>query len=256
MSILGLYLTGAKDFVVRNSPTILTITAVAGVVSTAALAVRATPRACELIEEDFRQNGSSTTYPDVVKRYVQTTWRLYLPAIAVGAVTVTCILASNKVNLTRNAALASAYSITERAMSEYQRKAVEVFGEDKHKEIKDRIAQDRVTNNPPKDSTLVFTGKGQTLCLDMMSGRYFRGDIEDLRRAENRLNQRLINGTWLGLNELYSEIGLEPIKLGDDLGWVTDNLLQLQFSAALSPDEEPCIVMDYAVDPKFDPYSG
>ena len=235
----------------KNSPTILTGTAVVGVVATSVLAVRATPKAIALLEQEKAKG-----YELLKREKLALVWKLYIPPVLVGASTIACIICSNSINLKRNAVLASSFYFLEESMTRYQDSVKEVLTEKKVQEVEARVAQKSVDDNPVSDAQIFITKGGETLCRDSFSGRYFKSDIETLRAVENTLNQRLINGSWLSINEFYNEVGLDSIKLGDDLGWVPDNLLQLKFSATLATDGTPCIVVDYVVDPKFDPYQS
>ena len=248
-------------FLAKNSPAILTGIGAAGVVSTAVLAVRATPEAMRRI--DF-YNLNEPSNPDLeglpVKPtdylgIVRHTWKLYIPALAVGTVSIVCIIEARSIDSKRNAALLSVYALTEKAMAEYKAKVLETIGEKKEEQIRDGIAQDHLDKNPLSKTNLVVPVGGETLCYDVLSGRYFKSDFEKLRKAENDLNKQLFNDTWVDLNMFYDLIGLEPIKLGDEIGWVTDNMVELKFSAKISDDGQPCIVVDYQVDPKVNRYS-
>lgn len=108
----------------KNSPTILTGLSVAGLISTTILAVRATPKAMELIQEErYQKAGTTLPLPDLTKKeIIQATYKCYIPAAVMGTVTIACIIGANNINLRRNAALASLYSISEKTMKEYQTK--------------------------------------------------------------------------------------------------------------------------------------
>jgi hypothetical protein len=230
-----------------NSPTILTGLGVAGLITTVVLAVKATPKALLLLKESDEYLGYKTTSDPVTT--IKVAWRPYAPAIIMGGVTVGCMIGANTINLRRNAALASIYSLTEATLREYQSKVVETIGEKKEKKIKDDIAKDRIDKNPSLNKGIIYTGKGDTLCYDTLSGRYFKSDMEFLRKIQNDVNRDIINHMWLSLNELYSELGLKGIKIGDDIGWNTDNLVEFEFSAQLSDEGVPTMVIDYATKP-------
>ena len=247
----------------QNSPLILIGMSVAGLVTTVVMAVRVTPKAVRLIEnakynlaleEDEQGNVTEPmkldfTTMDVIK----TTWKLYIPAVIMGGVTISCIIGANSINLRRNAALASVYSLTEATLKEYQEKVVETIGKGKEQKIKDGIAKDRIIKNPPNDATIIITGKGETLCYDALSGRYFKSDIESIRKILNELNSSLMNEMTISLNDVYFALGMSNIKLGEELGWtIDDGLMEFHFSSQLSEDGIPCLVIDYTVDPLFD----
>lgn len=241
----------------KNSPTILTGFAVAGLITTSVMAVRVTPNALRLLEleRDYRRKKQS---PELNKRdIVKLTWKVYLPPVIMGGATIACIIGANSIGMRRNAALASVYSLTEATLKEYQGKVVETLGVTKEQKIRDEIAKDRIEANPVDETQIIFTGKGETLCYDSLSGRYFKSDIEKIRKAENKLNRDLLTDNFVSLNEVYEELGLPRIQLGDEMGWSlwideADSLVSMKFSSQLTTDGVPCLVLDYAVRPRFD----
>ena len=232
----------------KNSPTILTGLSVAGLVTTTVLAVKATPKALVIINN--AENEKEGDQPLTPLEMVKLTWKCYAPATLMGVATITCMIGAHSIHLRRNAALASVYSITETALKEYQAKVVETLGESKARKIKDEIAKDKMTKDPISNKEVIVTGKGDMLCYDVLSGRYFKNNIENLRRIQNDFNRNLINEMFVSLNELYYAMGLPGTKVGDELGWNVDTMIEFHFSAQLSEDGEPCIVVDYLVGPK------
>lgn len=235
--------------IAANSPTILSSLAVAGVVSTAILAVQATPKALQLIElEKEKRHGGELKRSEIVKL----TYRLYIPSIGLGLGTVCCIVQANAISQRRIAAIAGAYSLAETALREYQSKVVEAIGRGKELRIRDDIAADRISQHPAGSSEVLVTGKGEVLCYDSQTGRYFKSSVETIRQAVNNLNERLLREMYVTLNEAFFELGLAPIKTGDQLGWHIDKgLIEIEFSTQLSDENEPCLVLDYKVVPKY-----
>jgi Family of unknown function (DUF6353) len=241
----------------RNSQTILTALAVAGVVSTVAMAIRATPVALDLIEKekDFREDEFGIDHDTSIepKDVVELTWKAYIPTAMMGATTITCIILANHISLRRNAALASLLTLAEQAAREYQTKVVEQIGEKKEEKIRDEIAQDRLKKHPIESATVIVTGKGEHLFFDSFSGRYFKSDVETIRRLVNDFNQRLIKCApmFLPINDFYYELGLESIDMGDEMGWnAEDNMMEVATSSAKVHKGEPVIILDYKVWPK------
>jgi len=232
----------------KNSPTILTSLSVAGLLTTVILAVKVTPEAVDKIKADSRKNHDGDPYAYTKKEAIVSAWQYYVPAVAMGTFTTSCIVMSNSINLRRNAALASMYSLTETTLKEYQAKVVETIGQKKEKAITDAIAEDKVKNNPV-GAELIITGKGNHLCFDILSGRYFESDIEKIRKLQNDINHKLISEMWVSLNDVYSKMGLPNIAIGDDMGWNVDKMMEFVFTSALTESGEPCIVIDHQVMP-------
>lgn len=249
----------AKDIgrgVSKHSPEILTGVGIAGIFTTVVLAVNATPKALELIEEEKKLKKEETPDADDVKltktETVKMAWKPYIPAAISGVVSIGCIIGANSVHARRNAALYSAYKLSETALMEFKDKAVEVVGEDKVKNIKQKIAEDKVDQQPVSNSEVIITEKGNVLCLDSVSMRYFKSDIETIKRSVNILNKRLLNEMYISLTDLYMEIGLSPTSISDDLGWNIDDDFDISFSSTIADDGTPCIVLDYHVAPRYD----
>lgn len=234
----------------KNSPTILTGFAVAGLISTVVMAVKATPKALEILHyEDLRRHQNDEDTDISIKDTVKLTWRCYIPPAIMGSLTIVCIVSANQINLRRSAALASIYSITESTLKEYQAKVVETIGEKKEKEIKSKIAQDKLDANPTSKNPVYMVGKGDVLFYDELSGRYFKSDMETLRRIQNDINRDLISDMWVTLNEVYSKIGLDSIKIGDDTGWNVDKMLEFEFHTMLAENGVPCVVLGHTNPP-------
>ena len=194
-------LKGAEKALKKHSPEILTGIGIAGMIATTISAVKATPKAPRLIDEKEIQENKRLTTAEVVL----TTWKCYIPAAVTGALSVACLIGASAVSLKRNAALATAYTISETALKDYREKAVEVVGEKKEQAIRDAIAKDKLAGNPVDDKQIVMTGSGDTLCYDVLSGRYFKSDIEKIRKAINDLNRDMLSEQYVSLNDLTTQ---------------------------------------------------
>ena len=239
-----------KTAIKKHSPEILTGIGIAGMITTTVMAVRATPKALILIEERKEEIGAEKLEAmDMVK----TTWACYIPAAITGTLSVACLIGASSVNARRNAALATAYTLSESALKDYQGKVIEMFGEKKNEAVKDAVAKDKVEKNPVVTREVIITEKGNTLCYDAISGRYFKSDIEKIKKAECELNRQMLDDMYVSLNDFYYEIGLDSVKLGDELGWNADSgYIDLSFSSQLASDGTPCLVIDYSVAPRYD----
>ena len=242
----------------RHSPEILIGLGIAGMITTTVLAVKATPKALCLMEEKKQELDTDSLTP---METVKTTWKCYVPAAITGAASIACLVGSNSVNARRNAALATAYKLSETAFSEYRDKVVETIGERKEKTVRDKISEDHVKNNPISKTDVIVTGKGKTLFYDHHSGRYFYSDLEKIKRAENKLNKEINCDPFdsgVTLNDFYEEIGLPGTSTGDALGWnLRIGLIDIYPSAQMAEEGsehegEPCIVLNYTNPPKYE----
>lgn len=240
----------------QNSPTLLTGLGVAGLIVTASFAARNMLEADRVIK-DFEASAMAVTgapeYETDFKTKVKLAWKCFIPTLAIGAVSAVCIIGANRISTQRAAALGAAFAATESTLRLYGDKVREVVGERKAEEIRQEVAASKI-EHVPGSNTVVMTGKGETLVFDTFTGRYFKGDVEMIRRAENTINFRLVNGTFVSLNEFYGEIDVPGIKIGDDIGWIPERLMEISFGAKLDESGVPCVVMDFLVGPKHDLY--
>lgn len=234
-----------------QAPLILTSLGVAGVLSTVILAVKVTPEAIRIVKHrqltEYRFEKQEAPEPTKLE-IIKWSWQLYIPAAGMGAITIACIIGAQSINSRRQAALISGFTLMEGAFKEYREKVVEKLGEKKENAVHDELAQDRVSNNPVSNQ-LVITGKGDVLCYDTESGHYFNCDMQTLRKAQNDINLQCINSMYASQNEFYAKIGIPQSKFGDEFGWTTDHPLDLRFSATLSDDDLPCMVISYGTEP-------
>lgn len=241
---------GVRRALKKHSPEILTGIGIVGMIATTVAAVRATPKALELIDEREVQEKKRLN----AKEVVQTTWKCYIPAAVTGVASTACLIGASSVNLRRNAALATAYTISEAALREYKEKAVEVVGEKKEQAIRDAVAKDQLMKHPLGEREVIITGNGDVLCFDPLSGRYFKSDRDRLNKAANELNRRMRDEIRISLNEFYEEVGLSPAEVGEHLGWDIDagrGYIELDFSTQLAEDGTPCLVVGHSQPPSY-----
>lgn len=200
----------------KRSPEILLGIGIASGITTTILAVKATPKALQLIEDakfekattwneehqdaHVRAVSEKLTKPEIVK----IVWKCYIPAAISGAASIACLLGSHSVNAKRNAALATAYKLSETALNEYREKVVEEIGEEKEKVIRDKVAQKHLDEKPVSKSEVIVTGTGKQLCYDGISGRYFESDIQTIRAAVNKINETMVY-LWTRVTTTYTD---------------------------------------------------
>jgi hypothetical protein len=239
-----------EKLILDNSPTVLTGVAVAGTITTAVLTGRASVKAFRILDEQAEQVWQE---PIPYTECVKMVWRLYIPPVAVGAGTIACIVMANRIGNRRAAAIAAAYAISEKAMAEYKEKVIDRIGEQKEQAIRDEIAQDQVARTPGSNA-VVLVGYGDVLCFDSYSGRYFNSSVENIKKAENELNHRILNDMYASLTDWYNLIGIASIEFSDEVGWNVDKLLEVRFSSVLTDDNKPCLSVDFNVSPIRDYY--
>lgn len=236
-----------RNMIMKNGPSILTGVGVVGVLATAVTASKATLIASEVIaeEEDWTKQKLDT------KEKVALTWKYYIPTIVVGALTISSIVGSNKINLRRNAALAGLYSLSSQKLDTYKKKVVQKIGEDKEKEVTQEVNEDTV-NKHYKESDVIYTGHGDTLFWDSTAGRAFKSDMDVVKRACIDLSREMLSCHCVCLNELYQKLNLPETSTGEMLGWHIDqSTVEPRFGSMLTQEGKPCVVMEFGVDPLY-----
>lgn len=197
----------------RASPTILTCLSAVGVVATAVLAVRATPKALQMIEEAEYKKRKDTDDVLTPIETVQVAWKPYIPAAGVGLATIVCLFGANGLNKRQQASITGAYIFLDKAYREYKAKVKELYGEDGERQVRSEIAKDK------RDQSIEEGSDGVLLFFDFFSGRYFNRSMEQVIDAEYQLNRKFVHNDYVTLNEFYDLLGLDPVDFGDSLGW-------------------------------------
>lgn len=242
MATMKTILKSAETFVVNNSPGILTGLGVAGTVSAAVLAAKGGFKASKWLEE------TDPNQMNDLKENVKQTWKFYIPAAAVGTVTIAAIIGANQIGSRRAAAFAAAFKLSEQLSEDYKKKVVETLGLQKEEKLRGDLAHDKMTKNPPPQGMIVVAGSN-VLMYDELSGRYFEGQVENVKKAVNEINHRVLNYYCASLTEFYDKIGLTATAYSDSTGWNTDELLEVQFSATMLDDDRPAIMIGYNHEP-------
>lgn len=234
---------------IDHSPTILTSVGVAGAITTAYLAGKASFEASDIINlrENLEQSSAQNDKELFVERF-KLVWKLYIPAATTGLATVVCIIGANHIGGRRAAGLAAGMTIVERSFDEYKAKVVEKLGERKEQAARDEILSDRVRETNIEDVKIYGAFEGE-ICYDKFSDRYFRSTVEGIRSAENSLNFTLLHDGYASLDEFYQVLGLPSPAYAHSLGWNSDRLLTIHTGAQMMLDNKPVITMEFKNDP-------
>jgi hypothetical protein len=242
-----------------NSPAILSAIGAAGVVTTAYFAAKASFKVERILQDEMeirisRAGSINRVEPMSRLEKLKLSWPHYIPAIGVGCISVGCIIMANGINTRRAAGLATAFALSERAFDEYKEKVVEKLGDSKERDLRDEIAQERITKSSNLGDTFIV-GEGSVLCFESFTGRYFLSSMEELKKAQNNVNYKVLNDYYASLTDFYNEIAtLERTSYSDEVGWNSDKMMELLFSATITDGGKPCIVVDYHVTPIRDYY--
>lgn len=241
----------------KHSPEILIVAGVAGVVTSAVMACKATTKINDILdqtkEEVSKVNDAlanekipedvyskEDAKKDLAIIYIQTgvkLAKLYGPSLILGALSITSILASNNILRKRNVALAAAYATIDNSFKEYRGRVVERFGKDLDRELKYNIKAKEITETEVdengKETTVTKTVPVVESDEPSDYARFFcegcAGWTKDpemnlvfLKQQQNWANEVLKSRGHLFLNEVYDMLGIERSKAGQVVGWVYD----------------------------------
>lgn len=194
-------------FCKRNSATILTVMGGAGVIATAIMAAKATPKALTMVEKvKEEKNGEVTVFETI-----RVTAPVYIPTVVTGVATVACIFGANVLNKRKQASLVSAYALLDNAFKEYKKKVDELYGEGANYRINEEMAKDKYEEMKIEVEKELF--------YDSFSGQYFESTSDAILNAAYKANKQLAVESYLCLNELYDMMGVPEVEGGDEIGW-------------------------------------
>lgn len=244
----------------KHSPEILVAAGVVGVVVSGVMACKATLKATEVLDNakkdindirDVAADAEAGIIPadkytqedykkDLTIVYVQTgvkLAKLYAPAIAIGALSITGIVASNRILSKRNAAIAAAYATVDRGFKEYRGRVIERFGKELDRELKYDIRAKEIgeikVDEKGKEKVVKETVNTATVSERSSTSRVFDETCPNwernaeynnmfLRQTESWANRKLQEDGFLFLNDVYDMLGFQKSQAGQVLGWIYD----------------------------------
>lgn len=224
----------SKKFIKRNGSTILTCIGGVGVVATTVMAVKATPKALELLEQAEIEKDEPLT----VLEKIRVAGPSYIPAVLVGVSTIACVFGANVLNKRQQASLLSAYALLDNSYKEYKKKVSALYGEDADKHVQNELAKDayKEADIEYEDNKLLF--------YDEYSRQYFNATMEDVLNAEYTLNRDFAYHGYAVLNELYDLLKLPRTDYGDILGWNSYMLHEYQWYSWIEFNHRKVIMDD------------
>lgn len=242
----------------KHSPEILVVAGIAGTVVSAVLACKATTKVAEILDEtngtlDTIHEGMKTGAingqeyttedgkKDTVVVYAQTGMKLaklYGPAIILGTLSITSILASNNILRKRNVALGAAYAAIDKSFKEYRGRVIERFGEQVDTELKygikakkfEEIEVDPETGKEKKVKKTVMVAdpnlqSDYAVYFDSKSRNYETNpdyNLMFLKAQQAFANDKLQTRGHLFLNEVLDDLDLPRTPAGQIVGWTKD----------------------------------
>lgn len=238
----------------KHSPEILVVSGIVGIVVAAVMACKATTKVADILDEtqenlsaihDAQNNTElakeytiEDSKKDLAIVYIQTGAkfvRLYGPAVALGALSITGILASNNILRKRNMALAAAYAAVDKGFKEYRHRVVERFGSEIDKELRYNIRakkfEEIVVGEDGKEKKVKKTVDIAQPDVESEYARFFDDgcsgwekdaelNLYTLRIIQSWANDKLRAQRFLFLNDVYDELGIPRTKAGQCVGWL------------------------------------
>lgn len=244
--------------------TVLSVAGGVGVILTAVTAVKATPKALEVLEEAKEKKGSELTRLEKVKIATPT----YIPSILIGVGTITCIFGANVMSKRHQAALVSAYTLVDTSFKEYKNKLKELYGEETHNNVIDALAIEKVDRDwtvsgayfdQSCDLTTEDACGDPVLFYEENSGRYFESTIEQVLNVQYHINRNYALRGYVYLNEYFEFLGLETTDYGSVMGWAPtdDGEYWIEFNArkTVLDDGLECIIIETPFEPTYEPWN-
>ena len=225
----------ARNLVSRNASDLLLIGGVGCILTGSALAIRKTPEAVLILDQKKKASNI-----DKAKAVAP----LFIPAIGFTVIGVVQIVCSRNITKNKIAAITTAYTVTETAYKTYRDKVKDIVEPEKYDDIEREVVRETVKRNPGNKETINISGN-KVLIYDNSADRYFEGTLNEIEKAVNTLNKRLRSDMTITMNEFYSEIGLNPTKTGEYLGWNIDkDEIEIYTSSGIADDGRPYIILE------------
>ena len=193
--------------------------AIGGVVVTATLSAKRAPKYDKILNAQCPEE--IPTKKDKAVAVAKTYW----PAFVSGGVTITSIILAEKVNLKEIAIITGTATFLARNRDLLEEKIIEHMGEEGGKKIIGEVEQQLIKEHYicKAGPSVEETGRGDLLCYEGYSGRWFRSSEVAVQKAINELNDAFEAGEYLCLNDFYERLGIETTHFGAQYGWAANS---------------------------------
>lgn len=247
-----------RKFIFKNKSTLLAMCGTLGVIATAVSAVKATPKAIEIIGRLEYENKERLSKREIVVKTVP----VYITSILIGISTIACIIGTDIINKNQQKCITSAYFLVENAYKDYKNKVREIYGEEAHQKILQEIAVEKskdvniTASSWIENTSLDFKNadEEEKLFYDYFSKRYFKSTLSKVLQAEYHLNRNFILGGSICVNEFYNFLGLEELPCGENMGWgFSYGIDWIDFNHKYSKLEDgmECYIIDMPFEPEY-----
>lgn len=209
-------LSPIKKFLIDNAPAIFTGLALAGVVETTVLTIRAVPRVEDKIWELEQKTAGTPERREIIREC----WTETIPPACSMLFTMFCIIAANQAHVRREASIAALYSLYEGKYRDYKGKNRELFGEENDKRVEEEVLKDKLHNEK-----LYPERSEEYLVYDEVTGQYFYATYKEKEHAQEQLNRILGKESKVAYNFLLScfRNADHRIPIGNIFGWFMDD---------------------------------
>lgn len=234
-----------QQLLVKHAPGILMGMGTVGLGTAVVLGIKAGPKAVILTEKaevEKAKNGKDGALMEELtwQEKLKTLYPLYIPPVGMAIFSLMCFWAAHGIDLKRQAVVAGLYSTAEATLNEYQKKVVEMLGEDQANQIRQSIGDDHAKEAqqalppPPED----FDLGTRKWCY--LYGRRFPCSYNRIKEAQNEINDQMFREMYASEADLFWKLDptgewLKPDQQAKMTGWTVDNMLVLRVNNPSSP---------------------
>lgn len=236
--------------IVDHGPQILTAFGIVGFISSTITAVKSTPEAVEALKAAEEEKGEELTTKEVVK----CTWKYYIFPVVATVLSIACIIWARKIDSGRTAALLTACKVTEEASQQFDAATREVVGEKEYDKIRNKVAENKIKENPYVEGNVINTRTGNTLYFEPYSNAYIRASRDFIDKGINNVNKKLMENDTIDINDYLDcfQLPLLDSRTTGSLEWdINDGYLDLEFSYFEIETGEVCGAFRPHIDPKI-----
>lgn len=236
--------------IVDHGPQILTAFGIVGFISSTIAAVKSTPEAVEALKAAEEEKGEELTTKEVVK----CTWKFYIFPVIATVLSIACIIWARKIDSGRTAALLTACKVTEEASQQFDAATREVVGEKEYDKIRNKVAENKIKENPYVEGNVINTRTGNTLYFEPYSNVYIRASRDFIDKGINNVNKKLMESDTIDINDYLDcfQLPLLDSRTTGALEWdINDGYLDLEFNYFEIETGEVCGAFRPHIDPKI-----
>jgi len=286
MNKIGIFFKRAGAKINKNSPEILLVAGLLGLIGAGVYACFQTPKAQKAIEEgngkleglknrsDLMENPDQSK-KELTKVSVQTGLKvaaLYAIPVALGGLSAASILVSRGIMKKRELSLAAAYATLDATLKGYRKRVKDKYGDDAENELRYGIRKETITEQVVDENGKKKNVKKEIAVADGIDpeddfSRFFDSSCQawsrnaetnfyTLKCEQNYANDLLRVYGFVSLNDIYAKLGIPKTVAGQLVGWVYDRpdkyidfgLEGLNWLAENGSDYEDTILLKFNVD--------